>query len=96
MRRTERVYGGGRREREGDGGGGLQARHMFGVVMQDSSSMFLHILPSPTCLSFLYLSASDPDLWPSLGSPDAPFWRLFFTTREKRDKKSGSRTQSLK
>lgn len=68
--------------------GGLQARHMFGVVMQDSSSMFLHILPSPTCLSFLYLSASDPDLWPSLGSPDAPFWRLFFTTRERRETKN--------
>lgn len=26
MRRTERVYGGGRREREGDGGGGVYKR----------------------------------------------------------------------
>lgn len=80
------------------GGGFLQARHMFGVVMQDSSSMFLHILPSPTCLSFLYLSASDPDLWPSLGSPDAPFWRLFFTTRErqKREERQKIRLQNTK
>ena len=59
-----------------------QARHTFGVVMQESSSMFLHILPSPTCLSYLYLSASDPDLCP-LWVPRCSFWRLFFTRRER-------------